>query len=53
MTKASFTTKEVEGIVKVWTKGGAYVSVPSAWKGKRVIITLEDAEKTIERNERS
>lgn len=42
MTKANFTAKEVEGIVKVWTRGGAYVSVPSAWGGKKVRITLDE-----------
>lgn len=40
MTKASFTAKEVEGIVKTWSKGGGYVSVPSAWQGKCVKVTL-------------
>lgn len=43
MTRASFTAKEIEGIVKTWSKGGAYVSVPSAWATKRVkVIVLED-----------
>lgn len=44
MTKPTFTAKEVEGIVKVWTKGGAYVSVPSAWGGKKVKVTLLEDE---------
>jgi putative transposon-encoded protein len=42
MTKASFTSKEIEGIVKTWGKGGAYVSIPSAWQGKRVRVILLD-----------
>lgn len=42
MTKPSFTTNEVEGTVKTWTKGGGYVSVPSAWAGKRVKVILLD-----------
>jgi hypothetical protein len=44
MTRANFTTKEIEGIVKTWSKGGAYVSVPSAWQGKRVKITVLEQE---------
>ena len=40
---AGFKAKEIEGIVKTWTKGGAYVSVPSAWAIKRVkVIVLDD-----------
>lgn len=40
MTKPSFTTNEVEGNVKGWKAGGAYVTVPSSWIGKRVRITV-------------
>lgn len=40
MTKPAFTAKEVEVSVRSWTKGGCYVSVPSAWAGKRVKVVL-------------
>lgn len=38
--KPSFTMDEIKGIVKGFSKGGAYVSVPSAWVGKEVKVTL-------------
>lgn len=37
MTK-SFDVEEIRAVVKGWTKGGAYVSVPRSWIGKEVII---------------
>ena len=30
----------VENTVRAWGKGGAYVSVPSAWIGKRVKVEI-------------
>lgn len=38
--KPSFTMDEVKGTVKGFSKGGAYVSVPSAWIGKQVKVML-------------
>lgn len=40
MTK--YTTDEIQATVKAWGKGGAYVSVPSAWIGKKVKVELID-----------
>jgi putative transposon-encoded protein len=44
MTKASFTTDEIKGVVKAWGHGGAYVSVPKAWVGKRVKVEVIEEE---------
>lgn len=38
--KPSFTVDEVKGTVKGFSKGGAYVSVPSAWIGKMVLVKV-------------
>ncbi len=49
MGKANFefTKQEIKGVVKKFKGGGAYVSVPSSWSDKEVIITLiEDSDNT-------
>lgn len=33
---------EFKATVKSWKNGGAYVSVPSSWEGKRVIVRKEE-----------
>ena len=43
MTKSSFEYDEIKATVKVWGHGGAYVSCPKAWVGKRVRVeVIED-----------
>lgn len=41
-----YKTDQVKSVVKKWTRGGAYVSVPSLWAGKEVIVTLAETEKS-------
>jgi putative transposon-encoded protein len=42
-TNFEYTNLEIETNVKKWSDGGAYVSVPNDWAGRRVkVILLQD-----------